>query len=634
MKNNEYDFIKATISSVQELDYITIIFSNKVCVYRNSDLLFEHNAIEISGAVYINDLLLYTVKEDNTLYTNIAKTKFVLSKYGSVKILKCISNTNYWVVLELDDKSLVAYDLWAEEILFELPIQHNFLDMSIRENNIGMIIGEDIIDLYEDDQEYIKLKTFHFDVQNRNVEVIDSLKIYNCYDNWDDKYTSSVSSKHNMKIPLLNMYLYYFPQEMSISANGNYIVYYSDDIKGIIISDFQNGNVFRLFVLPVERTATTQYYFNENTNIFTIINGEYIERYIIEQTSDNLIGTLNKYYNDALINRKHLREDIEFKNLFYQVLMGGKCMIAKDSEFKYDIALSFAGENRAYVEKIAQSLTDEGINVFYDKFETANLWGKDLYQYLSDIYKNKAKYCVIFVSEQYKEKVWTRHELKNAQNRAFLDNREYILPIFIDDVKLDGLNDTIGYVRASEFTQHEIVNLIISKLGKPTNPFVNCLTIKQMLDMAIKKIYHASKTDYNQIILNSTINSHSLGLVVVADIISKDKQKYRLVSVSGVITAAYGEQRTINISDVSKEKKYMCAVEKTCSELVVPIKVKENVIGVINIESEKKNYFSSELVNRIEQLSIHIGYMLNLFEFNLQNFEKLPYISYNPNEII
>lgn len=64
--------------------------------------------------------------------------------------------------------------------------------------------------------------------------------------------------------------------------------------------------------------------------------------------------------------------------------------------FKYDVTLSFAGEERPYVEKIAQILKKQKIKVFYDYFETGNLWGKDLYQYLQSIYRDQARYCVIF----------------------------------------------------------------------------------------------------------------------------------------------------------------------------------------------------------------------------------------------
>ena len=114
---------------------------------------------------------------------------------------------------------------------------------------------------------------------------------------------------------------------------------------------------------------------------------------------------------------------------------------------KYDIALSFAGEDREYVDKVANLLKDKGISVFYDLFETANMWGKDLYQYLTDVYRDKALFSVMFMSEAYKKKLWTRNvELKAMQARAFMENKEYILPVRFDDVEIDGVLPTTGYI--------------------------------------------------------------------------------------------------------------------------------------------------------------------------------------------
>lgn len=98
-------------------------------------------------------------------------------------------------------------------------------------------------------------------------------------------------------------------------------------------------------------------------------------------------------------------------------------------KFEYDIALSFAGEDRPYVEKVAKILKDKSVNIFYDKYEEATLWGKDLYEHLQDVYKNKAKYCVMFISKYYADKLWTTHERKSAQERAFKEKgKDYILP--------------------------------------------------------------------------------------------------------------------------------------------------------------------------------------------------------------
>lgn len=139
--------------------------------------------------------------------------------------------------------------------------------------------------------------------------------------------------------------------------------------------------------------------------------------------------------------------------------------------FKYDVTLSFAGEERSYAEEIAQILKNQHIKVFYDYFEISKLWGKDLYQYLQSVYKDQALYCVIFFSKNYLKKSWTRHELKQAQERAFSENREYILPVVMD-IDLDdipGMNTTTGYIDYNNFSPEEIAKLIIDKINQSHN---------------------------------------------------------------------------------------------------------------------------------------------------------------------
>ncbi len=49
--------------------------------------------------------------------------------------------------------------------------------------------------------------------------------------------------------------------------------------------------------------------------------------------------------------------------------------LKESKSFDYDVVLSFAGEDWEYVEDVATFLKDEGIRVFYDKFEVDSLWG-------------------------------------------------------------------------------------------------------------------------------------------------------------------------------------------------------------------------------------------------------------------
>jgi len=132
--------------------------------------------------------------------------------------------------------------------------------------------------------------------------------------------------------------------------------------------------------------------------------------------------------------------------------------------YVYDVALSFAGEDRAYVEQVAFFLLEDEVKVFYDRFEEINLWGKNLYEYLSSIYKDKASYTVMFISKHYSQKLWTNHERENAQARAFKENREYILPARFDKTEVPGILDTTGYIDLNQYSPKDFAKLVTKKV--------------------------------------------------------------------------------------------------------------------------------------------------------------------------
>lgn len=131
---------------------------------------------------------------------------------------------------------------------------------------------------------------------------------------------------------------------------------------------------------------------------------------------------------------------------------------------KYDVAISFAGEQREEAREIAQCLTSAALKVFFDEYHVAELWGRDLYEHLSDIYQNQAQYCVILVSKAYANKVWTTHERRNAQARALREKHEYILPVRFDDTPLPGLSPTVAYLDFHHYGSPGICQAIFQKL--------------------------------------------------------------------------------------------------------------------------------------------------------------------------
>jgi hypothetical protein len=136
----------------------------------------------------------------------------------------------------------------------------------------------------------------------------------------------------------------------------------------------------------------------------------------------------------------------------------------KDLTEFYDVAISFAGEDRAFAQALANLLVERDIRVFYDLYEEARLWGKNLHDHLEWVYKDAARYCIILVSESYVTRVWTELERRSAQARAFSQDKEYILPIRLDDTEVPGILQTVGYVDARTHTVEDIASLISEKL--------------------------------------------------------------------------------------------------------------------------------------------------------------------------
>ena len=135
---------------------------------------------------------------------------------------------------------------------------------------------------------------------------------------------------------------------------------------------------------------------------------------------------------------------------------------------EYDVCLSFAGEDRTYVEAVAESLRLNGIRPFYDLYEEVKLWGKDLYQHLDDVYRHRARYCVLFISEAYAKKLWTKHELRSAQTRAFEEHEEYILPARFDDTDLPGVRSTVSYIDLRQKDPAQFAHLVVQKIRGET----------------------------------------------------------------------------------------------------------------------------------------------------------------------
>ena len=144
----------------------------------------------------------------------------------------------------------------------------------------------------------------------------------------------------------------------------------------------------------------------------------------------------------------------------------------RPGNYDYDACLSFAGEDRAFVRRVAHLLRGKGVRVFFDEYAQADMWGKGLYTHLDDVYQNAARYCVLFASRHYARKVWSNHERESAQARAVREHAEYILPARFDRTHIPGLRPTVGYIDLSKTNPSKLADPVVRKVGdRPTERY-------------------------------------------------------------------------------------------------------------------------------------------------------------------
>ena len=132
---------------------------------------------------------------------------------------------------------------------------------------------------------------------------------------------------------------------------------------------------------------------------------------------------------------------------------------------RWDVALSFAGAQRAYVEQVAQALKARGVRCFYDADEQTELWGKHLAEELPRIYARESAAVVVFLSADYAGRDWTRLERRAAFSRAVAEAGVYVLPARFDDSELPGLLPDVGTIDLRRYTPAQFADLIVKKLA-------------------------------------------------------------------------------------------------------------------------------------------------------------------------
>ena len=139
------------------------------------------------------------------------------------------------------------------------------------------------------------------------------------------------------------------------------------------------------------------------------------------------------------------------------------------SSRRFDIALSYPGEHRAYVEKVAEHLaaafSEE--RVLYDKYHDAEFARLDLNVYLPALYRKDSELIVIFLCPEYAAKLWCRLEWRHiSQLIATVDAKRIMFLSFGNpgDLSDFGILSGDGYIDILPLTPQTVADKILKRL--------------------------------------------------------------------------------------------------------------------------------------------------------------------------
>lgn len=136
------------------------------------------------------------------------------------------------------------------------------------------------------------------------------------------------------------------------------------------------------------------------------------------------------------------------------------------TSYTYEVALSFAGEQRDYVRAVNEALKALDVRTFYDDDHAVDLWGKNHTEELPRIYAEDSHLVLMFISEHYVDKRWPRHERRAILTEMTQRGSPYLLPVRFDDSPVPGLDSGWHYLSAEEFTPERLADAAYAQLVK------------------------------------------------------------------------------------------------------------------------------------------------------------------------
>jgi hypothetical protein len=186
---------------------------------------------------------------------------------------------------------------------------------------------------------------------------------------------------------------------------------------------------------------------------------------------------------------------------------------------KYQILLSYADEDSAVAERLRNLLQEKEVTVYMDKFAEVEKWGKNNIDFIVDVFGSGGQYCIPLLSKHYADNRFTNLQRQISQSKALNQKDDYILPIRLDNTKIEGFNE-ISCINYKDKTDAEIVSMVCKKLGleKPLSTLASFFNSKQKKERLLFEL--RSDKDFGGFFTMDTyiVNNNLLKVVGLKDV--------------------------------------------------------------------------------------------------------------------
>lgn len=144
--------------------------------------------------------------------------------------------------------------------------------------------------------------------------------------------------------------------------------------------------------------------------------------------------------------------------------------------YKYDLALSYASEQKDYVSSVYKLLKRKGLSVYFAPAYQEELTGIDMTEEFYSIFHDQCLFIAAFVSNEYLQKKRPMAEAAIGQMRSREEGRNCLIPVYWGDARLPDFDPDINFLSAdkpAEMVTHylaEAVRIYTQKAAAATSP--------------------------------------------------------------------------------------------------------------------------------------------------------------------